>query len=311
MLRLRRHLAVLALAGCALLSGCASSDTPSSTPLADPTESQIAKPRDWGTIDGKAFRPGIPVQGGTCTTNFLFQENWTRFFLGTAAHCFTTNPEGAAGFCQATDWNELGSTVPLNGRDGTTMQATIAYNSAAAMTTLGETDAGACGNNDFLLLELDPGLLEDTHPAVLYFGGPTALTDGSLQQGDDLYFFGNSGIRDVDYLVDLPTESEALGNHEGEFYGYILDGWDFTWAFGYQPALAGDVGNVRPTAFPMPGDSGGPFLGPTGHALAMLGGGANNLAFALAWMEAHWPWAPELVTWQEFSPDGIEPLKPV
>lgn len=63
------------------------------------------------------------------------------------------------------------------------------------------------------------------------------------------------------------------------------------------------------------GDSGSGMLGPNGEAQGILAQGlptetgTTNLAFALEYMRLHLGWAPELVTWNEFSPDGIEPLR--
>ncbi len=278
------------------------------------TKSWDAPPLDsrktFGELDGtKVFRPGIQLNDGSCTTNFLFHENGTRFFLGTAAHCVSDGDDGGElWYCNN---EETDSEVQLTGRDGTTITVPVVYSSADEMTRLGETDEMACGNNDFALLELPPDALDRTHPAVLFFGGPTALDQHELATDDTVYFFGNSGLRDGEFPNGHPGESELGSNCYGKFRYYSYDGWDFKWDFTTQPTLQEDGLDGRPTAFPIPGDSGGPFLGPTGKALAMLGGGANNLEYSLAWMEENMPWHVELVTWDEFDPDGIELVKPI
>jgi hypothetical protein len=271
------------------------------------------KPRDWGSIAGKDLRPGIAIRNGQCTSNFLFQENWTRFFLGTAAHCVSTIDDTLPdAMCHGSAWDDLGSQLRLNPRGDTGLDSTLAslaYNSVMAMTTRSETAQPACEDNDFALLEISNEDLPRVHPAVLYYGGPTALDNMSLVPDDDVYFFGHSGIREGNYIgVPATVYLEQMSPQHIVFAQYAHDGWDFDWnnvlfyAFEGQPTRTQDVG-------PIPGDSGGPFLGPQGTALAMLGGGANNLRNALDYMQAHEGWAPELVTWDEFSPTGIEPLR--
>lgn len=295
---------ILAFAGCVIIA------IPEGEPALTSTtvlmaHGPLAEPRDWGTIDGKTIRPGIPVENGMCTTNFLFQEDWTRFFIGTAAHCLTSYPEGDDRFCKATGWRGIGDTVEVTARDNQVIPTKLAYNSAAAMSANRETDPLACTNNDFALLEIDEADLDKVHPAVLYYGGPTALDTGGLKQGNDLYFFGNSALREggASFYIGIPgPNSEVLSPQHIIFAEYIQDGWDLRWRnVLHDPSRTQDFG-------PIPGDSGGAWLGPNGSALGMLGGGCNMLWHALDYMQAHEGWAPELVTWSEFSPNGIETL---
>ena len=87
------------------------------------TEPASRPPRDWGAIEGKQIRPGVNVGG--CTSNFLFHYNHSRYFLGTAGHCFTA---GLAEACLAPS-GELGQTVEFSHRDAGTTQAALAYSS--------------------------------------------------------------------------------------------------------------------------------------------------------------------------------------
>lgn len=85
-------------------------------------------------------------------------------------------------------------------------------------------------------LELDHSLLPRVHPAWYTSAAPTALDNFSPQPGDDVYFFGNSGIRDGDWVIPSPAGSEATSACKGMFYEYAYGGWNFDWAFGPQPA---------------------------------------------------------------------------
>jgi hypothetical protein len=292
-----------------------SSTSPTSGPADQPVVAAPAPgPRDWGTIDGKTLRPGIGIRDGSCTTNFLFHDNWTRFFLGSAGHCFTTyDPAAPRALCGAIDWLQYGQGVELDGRDGSPVIGTLAYNSAQAMTEA-EATGQACVDNDFALIELPAEVLSRAHPAVLYYGGPVALDNHTLIPGDDVYFFGNSGTRQGKTPMTVMGhpdvgESELLSPQHLVFSEYRNEGWDFNWqSLTTWNPLSGQ-GPASTDHGPIQGDSGGPFLGPTGNALAMLGGGANNLEYALTWMAENHAWSVELVTWNEFSPNGIEDLQ--
>jgi hypothetical protein len=265
------------------------------------------QPREWGAIPGKEFRPGIEIGNGSCTTSFLFQLNWSRFFFGSSGHCFNT-PAGTQQLCSSTDAVALGSPVLLNGRTGSQMDGVLVYDSITSMVARGEADAAACQDNDFALIEIPATQLDSVHPAVLYYGGPIALDNLSLQPDQDVYFFGHSGTRNGQAPGVIPIlHSEVLDPQHLVFRNYLNGGWNFNWE-----AIQDRAPDTRTTDYgPIPGDSGGPFLGPTGNALANLGGGARNLHLELDYMRQHEGWAPSLVTWQDFSPSGIEPVRPV
>jgi hypothetical protein len=285
---------------------------PSSSTSERPTGNSSAavnatpQPREWGSIAGKEFRPGIEIENGSCTTSFVFQLNWSRFFFGSSGHCFNT-PAGTQQLCSSTDHVALGSPVLLNGRTGSEMEGILVYDSITSMIARGETDAAACQDNDFALIEIPATQLDSVHPAVLYYGGPIALDNLSLQPDQDVYFFGHSGTRNGQAAGVLPIlHSEALDPQHLVFRNYLHGGWNFNWE-----AIQDRAPDTRTTDYgPIPGDSGGPFLGPTGNALANLGGGARNLHLELDYMRQHEGWAPDLVTWKDFSPSGIEPLRP-
>lgn len=173
----------------------------------------------------------------------------------------------------------------------------IAYNSVEVMQELGytyDTHRDACMFNDFALIEITIEDLPLVHPSMLGFGGPTGLADSStLGTGDEMRGYGSSSLRyGITNIHDNPVTHEA--NHK---YAVIMmeDG-----EFGYDLYSIGQG---------IPGDSGGPMLTIDGEAWGIASvisyaGGYNvyaRLDVALAFMEEHVGWRPELVTSDDFD----------
>lgn len=231
---------------------------------------------------------------GGCTTNFLFHSNDTRYFLGLAAHCFRTDGDPSWVPCP-TDLAPIGTRVTFQSDSGSTWGGTLVYSSFTTMQRVKEADPDVCNANDFALVELDATAVPSAHPAVLFYGGPTAALVGtSLASGSAIHMYGSSS-----------TRPGATGNaHDGTFSGYTDDGW-------------GASASFTPPA--VPGDSGSGLLGPQGQAVAVLstigvsvglgGTGSSNgfstLPYALWYMGKHEGWWPSLVTWPTFDADGI------
>jgi hypothetical protein len=252
-----------------------------------------AGPRDWGTFEDKQIRPGVLVEG--CTSNFLYHSNHTRYFLGVAAHCFLEEATDG-NFCGVPPTTSVGAAVTVEGRDGIDeYPATLSYNSATAMDENGETSEELCRGNDFALVELAADTMAQVHPAVIYYGGPTALQDAELAAGSATYSFGSSTLRTASGFV----HHELLGPQEGKVLNYEY-GNRFIWTD--SPAR-------------ISGDSGTGLLSTNGAAVAVASqaiptqAGWSIVGPALDYAEAYLDIPLDLVLWAEFSADGIEPLR--
>ena len=242
-----------------------------------PAAAQAAR---WPAAADATIRPGAETvtQGQQCTANFIYTqttidelgaEQLTGVFLGQAAHC--------AGLGGATGTNgcveesmPLGTPVEV---EGASQPGELVYSSWIAMQAAGETDSNACQYNDFALVALDPADWDSVNPTVPFWGGPEALNTRGTDFGEDVYSYGNSGLRFG--LEDLkPKKGYSLGD--------CCDGWSH------------DVYTVTPG---VPGDSGSGFLDSDGNAFGVLatlgllpypaGNGVSDLAHALDYMHAH------------------------
>lgn len=288
---MRASLLVMGLLASPALAGCLAVDAPEeSSPASDPLQpgadpfaprdddrarnapsagSSAASAAGWPAIDAAAVRPGVQVVSptGQCTSNFVFAsvDNAT-LFLGLAAHCV--------------DGMTIGDAVEIAGGAAT---GTLAYSSWATMEEVGETNEDAKGYNDFALIAIDEGSRASVHPAMLHFGGPTALADSTgVAMGDKVLTYGNSGIR---------QGVDPAGWHEG----YVLDhanGWT-TEVYTLTPGV--------------PGDSGSGVLDADGRALGVLvtlaiapttgSNGVTSLDLALAYAKEHAGLDARLATW--------------
>jgi hypothetical protein len=229
-------------------------------------------PREWAALGVATIRPGVQVvaDGSQCTSNFLFTspDNAT-VYLGFAAHCVTRNdPNNADDGCDpSSEPLPLGTRLEIEGADH---PATLAYTSWGTMQGRGGASSAECAYNDFALAELDPRDAAKANPAMLFFGGPTALADpGDVGTLDKILTYGDSGLR---------AGLSALSPHEG----YVIS----------SPGSNGWTTQVYTVPQGIPGDSGsGVLLGADGSALGVLvtislvGGsnGVTTLANAMAY----------------------------
>lgn len=255
------------------------------------------RPRDFGEPSaGQWLRPG--THSSVCTTNFLFHYKWYRFFIGSAAHC--VDDLDIDEVCRAEPRGAIGKKETLSAHDSAkaTQDVWVAYESWLTMHRVKERGAGVCAGNDFALLELGPKAQELMHPAALFYGGPTALAPvAGYGTGTTLYGYGASALHG-NVGVGYPGQ-EAVNRKVGISLGADNSGYSQHLLF----ALPG-----------VPGDSGGPAFGPAGEALGAASTitvaptpGTNrytNVPKALAYMEQHEGWAPELIPYAEWSITG-------
>lgn len=204
------------------------------TPPASPGGSATPPPAPaWPALEDAKVRPGTQVfyQGSQCTSNFVFTSPDNRtLYLGVAAHCF-----GPAA--------EVGDPVDIGGGVAT---GTLAYSSWLVMGSDGgdpttgagavcsvEEDQAVCDSNDFALVRVDAASKPLVHPAMLHFGGPTALAPSpEVREGDKVLTYGHSDLR---FGLDVTNWHE----------GYVLlgpDPWTTT-TYTATPGVPGDSGS--------------------------------------------------------------------
>jgi hypothetical protein len=138
----------------------------------------------WPPVGSATIRPGVQTTVGNsqCTSNFLYRtpDNAT-LFLGVAAHCVENLKPGAK-----------------VGIQGASKPGVLAYSAWHALNLTCSDPDGCTGGqftNDFALIAIDPADRSKVHPALLQFGGPTALKDSrQLAVGDRVLGYGNSGL---------------------------------------------------------------------------------------------------------------------
>lgn len=217
-----------------------------SDPAGEPAAAALGEP-SWASLDAAAIHPGIQTftEGAQCTANFVFwAANGTGhdLYVGQAAHCAATGAATDTNGCTA-DSLPLGTQVDL----GTGHPGVLAYSSWLAMQEAG-TDPAApeCFGNDVALVRIDEADEASVSPEVPFFGGPTGLTDvGALGTGDEVYSFGNSGLR---------AGIEPV----------------LSWKHGTVVSADGWVADVYTATPGVPGDSGSGFLTAEGGAWGIL-----------------------------------------
>lgn len=161
------------------------------------------------------------------------------------------------------------------------------------MKAAGETNPDVC-LNDLALIEIPAQDVQQVHPAVMHFGGPTGPPgrwDG-LVRNDPVYAALSSDYGCLYLCTDDPARAAT-----GDFWDYLSNGWvlDTEW---------GIAGGSQ-------GDSGGGLMGPGGTAAGVLSTGLqtgafhySNIWFDLAYMRAKVGWSPSIVTWSTFDAAG-------
>jgi hypothetical protein len=243
----------------------------------------------WSPMSQASIRPGVRVgvAADQCTSNFVFRDRVDgSLFLGLAAHC--VHGHGNA-------------EVSLFGIDGQfVMQGKVAYSSWEAVSF--DPDEGGLGGDvhphDFALIEIPREHRDEVHPAVLEYGGPTALAQwDDVGLGDVLWAYGHSMMRPT---RDLDAQQ-----------GHVLDT--------YSRSVQGSEGFTvvaHMLAPPMPGDSGSPLLTADGEALGVLSALTIGTPYGFWWEYSSLPHAVSfaadhmgrdlvLATWDEFDPGMI------
>jgi hypothetical protein len=220
---------------------------------------------EWPSMAHAKVRPGVQVlvANAQCTTNFLFRDVYTgALYLGTAAHCV----EGG----------KLGQSVTIRDRDGQqAMLGTIAYSSWWSIGF--KPQSTGVGDDvhphDFALIRIPDEKRHLVHPAVLHFGGPTAVADwGLIGLADRVIAYGNSGMRPLiheqeGYILGKRSEQTAQGPGHG-----VL---------------------IHAVAPPLPGDSGGGLMTKSGAAIGALSAVYAGTPYGAWWEYSSLPHALE------------------
>ncbi len=242
----------------------------------------------WAPADSASIHPGVNTTtgGGSCTSNFIFQQGAT-VYIGQAAHCSSLGAPNETNGCLTPSLAE-GTPVTV---DGASQPGVMVYNSWRRMQAAGETDPDTCQYNDFALVALNAADVPNVNPSVPFFGGPTGLRSGAnMTTGQKVLSYGNSTLR-----LGLEPLSPKYGFQVSPTSS---SGWNHT------------VYTVTPG---IPGDSGSGFFDGTGRAFGVLStvavtplpasNGVGDLAKELTYAHNHGFSGVTLV-------NGTEPFNP-
>ena len=213
-------------------------------PLAAAQAPTAAAAPTWAPAATAPIHPGVQTftDGAQCTANFVFYDASNTVYIGQAAHCSGTG--GATG-TNGCDSGSLPVGTPVE-VDGASQPGTMVYNSWLTMQAAGETNPDACAYNDFALIRLNPADFGKVNPSIPFWGGPNGIDTNGTAAGENVYSYGNSGLRGG--IAQLsPKQGVSLGDNG--------NGWSH------------DVYTATPG---IPGDSGSAFLNSTGAALGVL-----------------------------------------
>jgi hypothetical protein len=251
----------------AIVVTCASA----AVPLAAAQAPTAAAEPAWAPAATASIHPGVQTftDGAQCTANFVFYDASNTVYIGQAAHCSGT---GGATETNGCDSGSLPVGTPVE-VDGASQPGVMVYNSWLAMQSAGETNADACAYNDFALIRLDAADFGKVNPSIPFWGGPNGVDTNGTTQGENVYSYGNSGLRGgVSQLS--PKQGVSLGDNG--------NGWSH------------DVYTATPG---IPGDSGSAFLNSTGAALGVLStvqiaplagsNGVGDVNLELSYMRSH------------------------
>jgi hypothetical protein len=192
-----------------------------------------AGPSEFGGADSP-IRPGVQTitEGAQCTANFVF-TNGSDVFLGQAAHCSGQGESTATSGCEQ-DPLPIGTPVEIVGFDGNSYNGTLAYSSWNTMIANGETDADTCDYNDFALVRLAAADHDAVNPSLPYWGGPNGTRTSATELGENVYTYGNSGLR---------GGVSTLSPKSGTSLGSDANGWTHT-IYTATPGIPGDSGSA-------------------------------------------------------------------
>jgi hypothetical protein len=148
--------------------------------------------------------------------------------IGQAAHCSGT---GGATETNGCDSGSLPIGTPVE-VDGASQPGTMVYNSWLAMQAAGEADPDACAYNDFALIRLNPADFNKVNPSIPFWGGPNGIDTNGTTQGENVYSYGNSGLRGGVAQLS-PKQGVSLGD-DG-------NGWSHN-VYTATPGIPGDSG---------------------------------------------------------------------
>lgn len=232
----------------------------------------------WPEPDQADVRPGVKIDEGTCTADFVFATpDNASLLVGTASHCVV----GA----------QLGDPINVG---SFAVEGTLAYCSWGAQENLVTCPRKAFredpgDEDDLALVQIPEERRDEVHPATLVWGGPTHLAEPP-EPATRLVTYSNSGNRDAYRDVNAADARPGLVVERRQ---------------------ASTV-----TAFPatVKGDSGGPVLARGGGAVGVFssldhGSGGyptsavvSNLAPSLTALEERTGRTAELATWPLFDP---------
>jgi hypothetical protein len=211
--------------------------------LAGVTGSADAASR-WAPAGTAKIYPGIQTNtagGGQCTANFVFTDSAANVYLGQSAHC--------GGLGEATDTNgcdsgsvPLGTKVTFN-KGGSVLSAgtqvgagKLAYSSWITMKKRGEKNANACAYNDFALIKVNAADVGKVNPTIPIWGGPVGINTTGTKAGDQVYSYGNSGLRGGIEALS-PKTGISLGDAAAD------GGWSHP-LYTLTPGIPGDSGSA-------------------------------------------------------------------
>jgi hypothetical protein len=161
----------------------------------------------------------------------------------------------------------LGTSVVIEGNDGSRTSGHLAYTSWGTMQERGESDEARCFLNDFALVELDPADVGRVNPSMPVLGGPTGLDTDGTRNGEPVFSY--------------QPQNGGTTVKQGRSLGVSDDG------------LAHRVDTAPPGR---PGDSGSGYLDANGEAFGVLStlfldgsrtNGVADLAQALEYTNAY------------------------
>jgi hypothetical protein len=224
----------------------------------------------WAPADSATIHPGVQTvsPSGQCTANFIF-TNGSDVLIGQAAHCTGNSAATSTNGCEQDPAPlPLGTEVEI---DGASRPGVLVYSSWNAMLASGGSDEATCAFNDFALVRIDPADVPNVNPSVPVWGGPAGT--GTSAEGEDVYTYGNSGLRGG--ITQLSPKT-------GVTVGVDPSGWSY------------DVYTATPG---IPGDSGSAVLDASGAGLGILvtvqlaplagANGVTDLGRAIAYARSH------------------------
>jgi hypothetical protein len=193
--------------------------------------SQAPAARAWAPADRATIRPGVQISSpsGQCTANFVFTYA-NRVFLGQAAHCTGTGGQTDTNGCE-TGSLPLGTPVDIQ---GASHKGWLHYSSWVTMRQIGEPDQDACAYNDFALIEVHWTDVGKVNPSIPFWGGPRGKNHTGIPGGNEVYGYGNSGLR-----LGLEALSPKIGTSVGTF----ANGWSHQ-VYTVTPGIPGDSGSA-------------------------------------------------------------------